>query len=88
MKIAVPPTEPPTWEFDAEALYIALDRKRRERRIRSARQILREAGISTPSTLTRLGQGSGLSADTLVRLLGWMGETDMTPYMRESTRVS
>lgn len=81
-RLPVPATEPRQWRFDTEAFYRAIDRTRRERRIKSNRAVLRQAGINTPSTLTRLGQGISLNADTLVLLLCWLGETDMSPYMR------
>lgn len=67
--------------FDSEALYLAIDKQRRQRRVRSQRAVLREAGITTPSTLTRLGQGNSLDANTLVRLLVWLGETNLAPYI-------
>lgn len=66
--------------FDSEALYVALDKHRRELRI-SGRELLRQAGIHTPSTLTRLGRGDSLSADTLAALLVWLGKTDVAPYI-------
>jgi hypothetical protein len=67
--------------FDSDALYIAIDRQRRQRRI-SFRQIAREAGLQ-PNTTTRLGQGRAISADVLIRLLIWLGETDLKPYIKE-----
>lgn len=67
--------------LDAEALYTAIDRERRRRRIRGHREVLRQAGIPGPSLLTRLGQGHLPSADNLVRLLAWLGETDLAPYI-------
>lgn len=66
--------------FDPEALYAAIDRRRRELRI-SGREVLRQIGEYTPSALTRLGQGRQPSADLLVRLLHWLGETDLSPYI-------
>jgi transcriptional regulator with XRE-family HTH domain len=64
---------------DVEALYLRLDRERRTRRIKW-RDIANGAGVS-PSTLTRIGQGSTPDADALVSLLGWLGETDLAPYI-------
>lgn len=66
--------------FDVEALYMAVDRRRRQLRI-SNREILRQIGEHTPSSLTRLGQGRQPSADLLVRLLHWLGDTDLAPYI-------
>ncbi len=67
--------------LDTEALYTALDRQRRERRI-SFRQVLREAGIPCASITTRLGRHHQVSAENLIRLLLWLGETDLKPYLR------
>jgi hypothetical protein len=66
--------------FDPEALYVAVDRRRRELRI-SSREVLRQIGEHTPSSLTRIGQGRQPSADLLVRLLHWLGEMDLAPYV-------
>lgn len=66
--------------LNVEALYVAVDRRRRELRI-SRREVLRQIGERTPATLNRLGQGTQPSADLLVRLLHWLGETDLKPYI-------
>lgn len=73
---------PRTVTLDTEALYVAIDRRRRELRI-TRREVLRQIGERTPSALTRLGQGGHPSADQLIRLLTWLGETDLKPYIRE-----
>lgn len=65
--------------FNPEALYLALDKRRRERRI-SWRAIAGEAGVGI-FTGPRLGRGQDVHSDTLVRLMVWLGETDLTPYM-------
>ena len=65
--------------LDVEALYQALDRKRRQARLRW-RDIAKEAGVS-PSTLTRVGHGRRPDADGLVRLLVWLGETDVRAFI-------
>ena len=80
-KIPVPAARPRAVEFDPEALYVALDRRRRELRI-SRRELLRQCGLPTPSIITRLGQGHGLDSRSLVALLDWLGETDLKPYIR------
>lgn len=72
--------------FDPEALYAAVDRRRRELCI-SGREVLRQVGEYTPSALTRLGQGKQPSADLLVRLLHWLGETDLAPYIASVEEV-
>lgn len=69
--------------FDADALYVDLDRIRRRRGIRW-RALAGEAGVS-PSTLTRMAYGNQPSADGLVRLLKWLGTTDLSPYIKEDT---
>lgn len=72
-----------TARFDVEALYVALDKRRRHRRL-LWRDIAHAAGISA-STFTRMGQGHAPSADNLVRALGWLGETDLKPYIKTTT---
>ncbi len=66
-------------EFDGEALYVALDKARRSRRLQW-RDIGREASVSS-STFTRLGQGRHVSAQNLTRILLWLGTTDLAPYI-------
>jgi hypothetical protein len=69
--------------LDVEALYVALDRKRRQLRISGA-EVLRRVGIGTTSrsVWTRLAHGEGMSADNLIRFLLWLGETDVRPFVR------
>lgn len=69
--------------FDPEALYVALDRRRRHDRM-LWREIAREAGVS-PSTLTRIGQGHAPDAQGLVRLMAWLGEPDVRRFTREAS---
>lgn len=69
----------PSPRLDVEALYVALDAQRRRARLRW-RDIAREAGVS-PSTLTRIGQGNRPDADGLVRLLVWLGQTDVLAFV-------
>ena len=72
--------------LDTEALFVALDKRRRHLTAESGervswRSVGRELGISQ-STFTRLGiHHAPPSADTLVRLMGWLGETDLKPYI-------
>jgi hypothetical protein len=70
--------------LDSDALYVAVDRQRRARQI-SMRRVAAEAGISA-SALTRLGRGSDLAAFGLIRLLAWLGETDLKPYITEGSK--
>jgi transcriptional regulator with XRE-family HTH domain len=67
--------------FDPEALSLAVDARRVERGI-SDRRVAAEA-CTSPSALTRLAQGRTVSIDVLVALLGWLGETDLKPYLAE-----
>jgi hypothetical protein len=69
----------PSPRLDVEALYVALDAQRRRARLRW-RDIAVEAGVS-PSTLTRIGQGFRPDADGLVRLLVWLGQTDVRAFL-------
>jgi transcriptional regulator with XRE-family HTH domain len=71
--------------LDVEALYVALDRKRRALRISGA-EMLRQSGVgdTSRSTWTRIAHGEGLSADNLVRLLIWLGETDVSKFATDS----
>ncbi len=66
--------------FDPEALYAALDRQRRQRRIQWI-EVCAEAGVPA-ATLTRVGQGRSVNADGLVRLMAWLGTTDIGPFTR------
>jgi len=77
-------TDPGFGAFNVEALYLALDKRRRERRI-TWRQIGREANLANqPSLMTHIARGARPSANNLVRLLLWLGETDLKPYIHTS----
>jgi transcriptional regulator with XRE-family HTH domain len=65
--------------FDSDAFYVALDRKRRAAHMRW-RDVATEAGVSA-STLTRIGQLKRPDADGLVRLLSWLGDMDVAPFV-------
>ncbi|MGC5033057.1 hypothetical protein [Micromonospora sp. DT229] len=65
--------------LDPDALYVAIDRQRRRRRMQW-RTVAAEAGVSA-STLTRIGQGHRPDANGLVRLLLWLGTTDLAPFI-------
>ena len=66
--------------FDSEALALALDEQRQQRGL-TWRQVAREAGVS-PSLMTRLACGDQPTVRSLVAVLGWLGETDLKPYLR------
>ncbi len=79
-----PEPQPRAVRFDPEKLYVAVDARRRELRV-SQREVLRQVGEHTPSSLTRLGQGAHPSADLLCRLLVWLGDTDVRRFISEVT---
>lgn len=74
--------------IDPEALYVALDAHRRAQscgcgKYLSWRTVAAEIGLA-PSTFSRLGIRHGnLHANVLIKLLAWMGQTDLAPYVRE-----
>lgn len=73
--------------LDPEALYVALDRKRRQLRISGA-EMLRQAGIrGSRSIWTRLAHGYLPDATNLARLPVWLGDTDLKPYIIEETGI-
>jgi hypothetical protein len=71
-------------QLDTEALYVALDRKRRLLRISGA-EMLRQSGVGTTSrsVWTRLAHGEKPSADNLVRFLVWLGQTDVQAFVAD-----
>ncbi|WP_047890981.1 transcriptional regulator [Micromonospora sp. RV43] len=68
------------WTFDPAALAAAITERRRELKI-SRREVVRQAGAGTPSTLTRLDEGRHISVDVFLRLLLWLGCTDVRPFL-------
>lgn len=69
---------------DPEALYLAIDRRRRSQHS-SWRDVVSAVGLAPAYPLgTHLGRGGSLAADTFVRLLLWLGETDIKPYVRDT----
>ncbi len=59
--------------FDLEALYGALDAKRRAQGL-SWRKVAEQAGVSA-STLTRMAQGANPDVEGFGKLVGWLGES-------------
>lgn len=55
---------------DAEAVYEALDRQRRHRRMRR-REVAAVLGVS-PSAYTAWGMGGGVNAAVLIRAFAWL----------------
>lgn len=78
--LETPQPLPRSVRLDPEKLYASIDRRRRELRI-SQREVLRQVGEKTPSSLTRIGQGTHPSADLLCRLLLWLGDTDVSRFV-------
>jgi hypothetical protein len=65
--------------FDRKAFYAALEARRAELGI-SGRELMRQADVHTASTWPRITRGAEVSLDTFLRLLAWLGETDVKPY--------
>lgn len=67
--------------FDIDAFYHALDRKRRDRRLHWT-QVCKQAGVHA-SLMTRISLDvKEPSVPNLIRLMLWLGETDLAPYIR------
>lgn len=67
--------------LDSAAFLAALDDQRRALGI-SWRELCRQAGIYPGYPIAeRLAAGNTASVDTFLRLLAWLGETDVTPYV-------
>lgn len=67
--------------FDVPAFYRAVDDRRRQMHI-SARELCRQAGVIEGPGLTYLRAGRIPSAETLARLLLWLGTTDVAPFIK------
>jgi hypothetical protein len=68
--------------FDIEALYMRIDKQRRSKRLQW-REVARQAQVHA-SLFSRMGlQSLAPNVDNLVRLLLWLGETDITAYIRQ-----
>lgn len=64
------------------AAFLAAIETERERRGISNRELSRQADINAAGvTLTHLRQGHAPSAETVARLLVWLGNTDLAPYI-------
>jgi transcriptional regulator with XRE-family HTH domain len=75
----------PETTVDVEALYAALDNKRKSRGT-SWREIARELDVS-PSTFSRMAQGRRPDVDTFATLLRWLG-MPAEPFMRGRTAAA
>jgi len=65
--------------FDPEALYVRLDRARRSRHL-SWRALCAAADVD-PGVTSRLAYGTSPTVTNLARLLVWLGDTDIRPYL-------
>lgn len=65
--------------LDVDALYADLERRRSERRI-YWQDVATEANVCK-STLTRISRGLRPDVDGLVKLLNWLGTTDLGRYV-------
>lgn len=75
--------DPPIPRFNCEALYLAMDRQRRDRRL-SWRGVGREMGIpNQPSLMTRLGHDQPPGLNNLVLMLAWLNTSDLKPFITE-----
>lgn len=77
---AILPPAGQAWAFNSAALYAAVEQRRRDCGI-SSREVMRQAGAGTPSTMTRLAGGHHISLDVFLRLLMWLGCTDVRPFI-------
>lgn len=78
--VQIPEPAQRTIKFDPERLYAALDRRRRVLKI-SQREMMRQIGEPQSSALMRVGRGGSPSVDLLARMLVWLGNTELRPYL-------
>lgn len=68
--------------FDTAAFWAALDRARTERGL-TWRDLGNATGVGN-ATFTRIGKHHhNPDANNLAKLLHWLGDTDMSPYIKE-----
>lgn len=65
--------------FDVSALYDRLDQQREQHEL-TWKGIAHDIGIS-PSSFSRMAIGAVPDVHTLSRLLLWLGDTDIGPYV-------
>lgn len=73
--------------FDVAAFYAALNAERHRRDNISWRELAREAQISTVGIGRELALGRHPGAGVLIKLLLWMGDTDLAPYLAKDYLV-
>lgn len=73
-------------QLDVEALYLALDRQRRQSRWTWS-ALARHLNV-VPNVLLRLQHGHVPSLSTLLLLLNWLTMTDLEPFLKPSEHSS
>ena len=77
--------------FDATLLYDAINRARVERgtpgRPLSWREVARQAHIASGGIGHEIAQGRQPTAGVLAKLLLWLGDTDLAPYLRDGWKA-
>ncbi len=72
--VVLPPDSAETRRFDARAVYMALDQRRRSLAM-SWTDVAREIGGCTPAMLTRLAKGGRMDVRLVVTVSAWLGRT-------------
>ncbi len=73
--------------FNLPALAAAVEARRRARDI-SYGAVARESGVNRQNLAQRLARSGSLDVETFLRLLLWLGETDVTPYVNTAGEVA
>jgi transcriptional regulator with XRE-family HTH domain len=68
-------------ELDVESLYVRCDQERRKRHW-SWSKVARYLDVA-PNTILKLQHSHTPTLSTLLLLLRWLGETDLSPYLRQ-----
>jgi hypothetical protein len=73
----------PTAYFDSRLLYEAIQAAKQLRGIRSDREVCEQLGMDSGGSgfMTRLGNGGSPDATNLVRVLTWLGITDIARFI-------
>jgi transcriptional regulator with XRE-family HTH domain len=70
--------------FNTEAFAAAVETKRESLGI-SGREVARQAGLVEAVAVTNLRRGVVPSAETLARLLLWLGDTDLARFINQGS---
>lgn len=71
--------------FDSAAFRARLDQRRTELGI-SWREVNRQSGLPAAAGAIKLRYGYVPNIETVCRLMAWLGETDLGPYLAEVAR--